>query len=419
MHAINDEHQHMPTKLFKKRRKFLIYLAKTLHQCGTPAYQLEGHLVKISEALELGGSFLISPTSITCVFWPKDDRENQEHSYIARVQPGDLDLGLLARTDELVEELCSGQRDLDDALLRLEDINNKPNPYPRWLIIIAFGLASSAFSMLMGTSWVDVIASFILAIGVYGLVMWGEKSAKVQTALEPFAAMAAAFGASAMTFYEPSINLPLVVLASIIVFIPGLALTVGLSELAARDLVSGTVRVMDALMVLFKLYFGAFLGFAIASVLFGNVLQVEAIRLPHWSGWLAVLVLSFCLMVMFKIRLKDAPWGIAAGFLGHGVSVIASAYFGTALGIFFAALALGIYANLFARWRKAPAAIVLLQGIVVLVPGSKLYMGLNTVISGKEILHIEQLGSQSFLILMSLVAGLIFANIIADPRRSL
>jgi|TARA_B110000008_G_scaffold138190_1_gene140109 uncharacterized membrane protein YjjP (DUF1212 family) len=409
----------MPTKLFKKRRKFLIYLAKTLHQCGTPAYQLEGHLVKISEALELGGSFLISPTSITCVFWPKDDRENQEHSYIARVQPGDLDLGLLARTDELVEELCSGQRDLDDALLRLEDINNKPNPYPRWLIIIAFGLASSAFSMLMGTSWVDVIASFILAIGVYGLVMWGEKSAKVQTALEPFAAMAAAFGASAMTFYEPSINLPLVVLASIIVFIPGLALTVGLSELAARDLVSGTVRVMDALMVLFKLYFGAFLGFAIASVLFGNVLQVEAIRLPHWSGWLAVLVLSFCLMVMFKIRLKDAPWGIAAGFLGHGVSVIASAYFGTALGIFFAALALGIYANLFARWRKAPAAIVLLQGIVVLVPGSKLYMGLNTVISGKEILHIEQLGSQSFLILMSLVAGLIFANIIADPRRSL
>ena len=409
----------MPTKLFKKRRKFLIYLAKTLHQCGTPAYQLEGHLVKISEALELGGSFLISPTSITCVFWPKDDRENQEHSYIARVQPGDLDLGLLARTDELVEELCSGQRDLDDALLRLEDINNKPDPYPRWLIIIAFGLASSAFSMLMGTSWVDVIASFILAIGVYGLVMWGEKSAKVQTALEPFAAMAAAFGASAMTFYEPSINLPLVVLASIIVFIPGLALTVGLSELAARDLVSGTVRVMDALMVLFKLYFGAFLGFAIASVLFGNVLQVEAIRLPHWSGWLAVLVLSFCLMVMFKIRLKDAPWGIAAGFLGHGVSVIASAYFGTALGIFFAALALGIYANLFARWRKAPAAIVLLQGIVVLVPGSKLYMGLNTVISGKEILHIEQLGSQSFLILMSLVAGLIFANIIADPRRSL
>lgn len=409
----------MTTSLFQKRRKFLIRLAKTLHQCGTPAYQLESHLVNVSEVLELGGSFLISPTSITCVFWPVDDRENQENSYISRVQPGDLDLGLLARTDELVEELCSGKRDLDDALLRLEEITNKPNPYPKWTIFVAFGLASAAFSMLMGTSWVDVIASCILGTSMYVLVLWGEKSPRIQTALEPLAAVFAAFGASAMSFIEPSINMALVVLSTIIVFIPGLALTVGLSELAARDLISGTVRVMDALMVLFKLYFGAFLGFAIASILLGNVDSVEAVRLPKWSGWLAVLVLSFSLMVMFKIRLKDAPWGIAAGFLGHSVSIWASASFGIALGTFFAALLLGIYANLYARWRKAPAAIVLLQGIVVLVPGSKLYMGLNTAISGKEILHIEQIGSQSFLILMSLVAGLIFANIIADPRRSL
>lgn len=409
----------MTSSLFKQRRKFLIRLAKTLHQCGTPAYQLEAHLIKISDALELGGSFLISPTAITCIFWPKGDRENQEQSYVTRMQPGDLDLGLLARTDELVEELCTGQRDLDDALLRLEEITHKPHPYPQWMIFIAFGLASAAFSMLMGTSWADVITSCLLGFGIYGLVFWAEKSQKILAALEPLAALGAAFFASAMSFIEPSINMPLVVLASIIVFIPGLALTVGLSELAARDLVSGTARVMDAIMVLFKLYFGAFLGFAIAKVAWGSVAQQEALPLPAWSGWLAVLVLSFCLMVMFKIRLKDAPWGVAAGFLAHGTGIIASSFFGIALGTFFAALLLGIYANLYARWLKAPAAIVLLQGIVVLVPGSKLYMGLNTVIAGQEILHIEQIGSQSFLILMSLVAGLIFANIFVDPRRSL
>ena len=409
----------MTSSLFKQRRKFLIRLAKTLHQCGTPAYQLEAHLIKISDALELGGSFLISPTAITCIFWPKGDRENQEQSYVTRMQPGDLDLGLLARTDELVEELCTGQRDLDDALLRLEEITHKPHPYPQWMIFIAFGLASAAFSMLMGTSWADVITSCLLGFGIYGLVFWAEKSQRILSALEPLAALGAAFFASAMSFIEPSINMPLVVLASIIVFIPGLALTVGLSELAARDLVSGTARVMDAIMVLFKLYFGAFLGFAIAKVAWGSVAQQEALPLPAWSGWVAVLVLSFCLMVMFKIRLKDAPWGVAAGFLAHGTGIIASAFFGIALGTFFAALLLGIYANLYARWLKAPAAIVLLQGIVVLVPGSKLYMGLNTVIAGQEILHIEQIGSQSFLILMSLVAGLIFANIFVDPRRSL
>jgi uncharacterized membrane protein YjjP (DUF1212 family) len=413
----------MPSDLFKKRRRFLIRLAKTLHQCGTPAYQLEAHLLKISDTLNLGGSFLISPTAITCIFWPKGERENNEHTYISRVHPGDLDLGLLARTDELVEELCSGKRDLEDALSRLEDINNKPHPYPQWMILIAFGLASAAFSMLMGSSWVDVGISCLLGFIVYFLVYWSEKSARIQTALEPLTAILAAFLVTGISYIAPSMNNSLVVLASIIVFIPGLALTVGLSELAARDLISGTARIMDAGMVMFKLYFGAVLGFAIGDACWGYLLPIThpevAIPLPSWSSWLAVLILSFCLMVMFKIRLKDAPWGISAGFIAHGTSLIASAHFGIALGTFFAALVLGIYANIYARWLKAPAAIVLLQGLVVLVPGSKIYMGLNTAISGQEIIHIDQLGSQAFLILMSLVAGLIFANIIVDPRRSL
>ncbi len=413
----------MPSDLFKKRRRFLIRLAKTLHQCGTPAYQLEAHMMKISDVLDLEGSFLISPTAITCVFWPKGDRENKEHTYISRVQPGDLDLGLLARTDQLVDELCSGKRDLDDALLRLEEINNLPHPYPQWMIFIAFGFASAAFSMLMGTSWTDVTVSFLLGLMVYFLVYWSENSTRIQTALEPLTAILTAFMASGISYIAPSMNTSLVVLASIIVFIPGLALTVGLSELAARDLISGTARIMDAGMVMFKLYFGAVLGFAIGDACWGYILPLTtpelAIPLPSWSTWLAVLILSFCLMVMFKIRLKDAPWGISASFIAHGTSIIASTYLDVALGTFFAALVLGIYANLYARWLKAPAAIVLLQGLVVLVPGSKIYMGLNTAISGQEIIHIDQLGSQAFLILMSLVAGLIFANIVIDPRRSL
>lgn len=413
----------MPSDLFKKRRRFLIRLAKTLHQCGTPAYQLEAHLIKISDTLELGGSFLISPTTITCVFWPKGDRENQEHTYITRVQPGDLDLALLARTDQLVEELCSGKRDLDHALIRLEEITHKPHPYPSWMILLAFGLASAAFSLLMGTSWVDVGASYVLGIMVYFLVYWAESYPRIQAALEPLSAILAAFFVTGIRHIAPSMNNSLVVLASIIVFIPGLALTVGLSELAARDLISGTARVMDALMVLFKLYFGAVLGFAIGDACWGNLVPAinseQAIPLPSWSSWLAVLILSFCLMVIFKIRLKDALWGVSAGFLAHATNMLASAYFGIALGTFFAALMIGIYANLYARWRKAPAAIVLLQGIVILVPGSKIYMGLNSAISGQDIIHIDQVSSQAFLILMSLVAGLIFANIIVDPRRSL
>lgn len=88
-------------------------------------------------------------------------------------------------------------------------------------------------------------------------------------------------------------------------------------------------------------------------------------------------------------------------------------------GIFFGAPAVGIYANLFARWMKVPAAITLLQEIVDLVLGSNTYIGLNALFSGENRFNQSHIDSQIFLIFMSLVAGLIFANLVVPPRRTL
>ncbi|MCU7375790.1 threonine/serine exporter family protein [Paucibacter sp. O1-1] len=93
-------------------------------------------------------------------------------------------------------------------------------------------------------------------------------------------------------------------------------------------------------------------------------------------------------------------------------------YLGESIGIFVGALTVGIYSNLYARWMKAPVSIALLQNIVILVPGSKTYIGLNALISGETMLNQAHLGSQIFLIFMSLIAGLIFANVVVPPRRS-
>jgi uncharacterized membrane protein YjjB (DUF3815 family) len=56
---------------------------------------------------------------------------------------------------------------------------------------------------------------------------------------------------------------------------------------------------------------------------------------------------------------------------------------------------------------------------VILVPGSKIYIGLNTAVSGHEMVHVDHIGGQAFMILMSLVAGLIFSNIVVSPRKTL
>jgi uncharacterized membrane protein YjjB (DUF3815 family) len=94
-------------------------------------------------------------------------------------------------------------------------------------------------------------------------------------------------------------------------------------------------------------------------------------------------------------------------------------YLGIALGAFVGAFALGLYSNLFSRLMNLPSSIVKILGLVVLVPGSKVYMGLNSAISGQVMLNATDVSSQAFLIFMSLVGGLIFSNVILPSRKTL
>ncbi|GHE79942.1 threonine/serine ThrE exporter family protein [Thalassotalea profundi] len=403
---------------FKDKRQFIIRLGKALHKFGTPAYRLEDHLQTVAKNLGVDANFVITPTSLTFML-ADENPDHQEYNHIVRVKPGDLDLGALARTDELVDELSSGQRTLEEAIERLDEIANKPNPYGKFLTFLAFGASSGAFAMLMRTSWNDVIWSTLLGLFVCLFVFWAERSKRVTDMLEPISALTSAFLASAITLIDPSINLPLVILSSIIAFIPGLALTLGLSELAARHLISGTARIMDAVMVLFKIYFGAVLGMALGHKFWGIAEFVQPMNTPDWVSWVAVTTLSFSLVILFKARIKDAPWGIISGYVAYAASIWGATQLGIALGAFVGAFALGIYSNIFSRLMNLPSSIVKLLGLVVLVPGSKVYIGLNSAVSGQMILNSVNVGSQTFLIFMSLVAGLIFANVILPPRKLL
>jgi uncharacterized membrane protein YjjP (DUF1212 family) len=406
------------SELFAEKRSFIIKLGKALHKYGTPAYRLETHLQAVSHFFGLHSNFMVTPTSLTFVIAENED-DYQEYTHVVRVKPGELDLGALARIDELVDELASEKRSLSDALVRLNDIPNKPNPYGQVITFLAFGASSGAFAMLMKTNWNSIFWSTLLGFLVYFFALWAEKSKRIAGMLEPFIALVTALSASAIAVYDPSVNVPLVVLSSIIVYIPGLALTLGLSELAARNLMSGTARIMDAAMMLFKLYFGAILGISLAGLLWAKSVSIADEIVPAWTSWIAVSTLGLSLIVLFKTRIKDAPWGMLAGYIAYSVTLWASHYLGPALGGFVGAFALGIYSNIFSRIRHLPATIVMLLGLVMLVPGSKLYIGLNTAVSGENILGTTDIGAQSFLILMSLVAGLIFADVALPPEETL
>ncbi|WP_395341938.1 threonine/serine ThrE exporter family protein [Ningiella sp. W23] len=408
----------MDEQEFKQIRRFIVKLGKMLHKYGTPAHRLEAHLLEVASYLNVNASFISTPTSLTFVIW--SDKREDEYNHAARVQPGELDLGSLSRTDELVTRLLSAELNLSEADEELSRIDNLPAFYHPLFEFFAMGISTGSFAIVMGSSFDDAIAAGAIGCIMYLIYFWSLHSKRVNLMLEPAAALVAGVCACAISaLVEPAINIRLVVLSSIIIFIPGLALTIGLAELSSRNLVSGTARVMDALMQLFKLYFGAFLGIAIGFWWFSEVAMVPTEPTPKWAIWVAVLTLCSALVVIFKLRIKHAPWAIMCGFVGYFGTYWASKYLEFGLGTFVGAFAVGVFANLFTRFAHAPASIVLMQGLIVLVPGSKTYIGLNSFVSGQDFMHADHIGQETFVIFMSLVAGLIFANVVMPTRKAL
>ena len=408
----------MNNKEFVQIRRFILKLGKMLHKYGSPSFRLEAYLTEVATHLGVHASFNSTPTYLMIGLW--SDHHEDEYNHSARMQPGELDMNSLSLTDELAFELLSGNISLEEADKRLDEIDATPSPYGKSLTGIGFGMSTSAFAMLMGLGWLEILYSGLLGLMVYFWKLWSEHSKRVNLMLEPVASFCVGLAACAINYCTPSgLNIWLIILSSLIILVPGLSLTMGLAELSSRNMVSGTARVLDAMMQLFKLYFGAFLGISLGYQLFGVQELVPITKLTGWVPWLGVLMLSVGLVAIFRTRMKHVLWAITSTFIAYGASTLSSAYLENGLGAFVGAFALGVFANMFSRIANAPSTIVAMHGLIVLVPGSKTYIGLNSFVSGQDVLNAEHLGQETFLILMSLIAGLTSANELMPTKKAL
>jgi uncharacterized membrane protein YjjP (DUF1212 family) len=319
----------------------------------------------------------------------------------------------------VVERLFNGNLTLEEADERLDEIAERPGTYPMLVNLLSFMVTGGAFALLLNGSWHDAASATVISLVMFILIILAEKSKRFAHMLEPLAAMVAAFMAGAISRVDPNLNISLVVLSSIIIFIPGLALLQGLSELSAKHMVSGSARVMDALMQFFKLFFGSVLGATLANLVLGDAGTLSVLPapppVPHWAVWPTLGCLGICLAVAFRVRVREIPWVLCSAMLAYVSFLWGASFMGSTLGSFVGAFTIGLFSNLFARWLKRPALIVALPGLMVLVPGSKVFLGLNTFVTGSG----DPIGPEAFMVFMSLVAGLIFANVAIAPKRSL
>lgn len=391
---------------------FILRLGRALHTYGYAAHRLEESLAAVAHQIGIEAQFFSTPTAISAAFGPQDD----QRTFLIRIEPGDQDLGKLAQVDRVILDVLAKRLTPAEGSNRVEAIVALPPRYGHLVTTLAFGIASAAAARFLGGGLVEIgmggvvgLVTGLLAVGVTFVPSTGR-------IFETTAAFAAAFLTAAASVLIVPQSVFIGTLAGLIVLIPGFTLTVALTELATRHLASGTARLASAMILFLGITFGVALGGKVASLLVGVPLIVEPAALPLWTELAALAIAPFGLAVLLRAEPKDWIWVAAAGWLAYGGARVGGMILGPELGAFVGALLVGTASNLYALIRDRPSQIPLAPGILLLVPGSLGFRSLASLLDRQVIGGVEAAFTM-VLTAVALVAGLLLATILI-PRRT-
>lgn len=394
--------------------KFVLSLARALHTYGYNAQQLEEALAGESHRLGLIAQFFSTPTSIFAAFGPQDD----QRVYLLRVEPGDVDLGKLAELDRATLAVVSGDLSPAQGARRIAEIVAAPPPYGELLTTLAFGVSSGAVSRFLGGGWREMAVGAAIGLVIGLLALGAARRPAIGRVFEFLAAFLGAGLATAAGVLLAPLNVLTTTLAGIIILLPGLTLTTALQELASRHLSSGIARLSSAFMVFLAIAFGVALGGRLAAEALGVPPVAPPPVMPGWTLVAALLLVPLAFTVLLRALPRDVPWIVASGALAFLGSRIGSDALGPELGGFIGALVVGVASNLYARFLDRPANIPLVPGVLLLVPGSIGYRSLASLLERDTVSGVEA-AFRMVLIAVSLVAGLLAAQVVSPERRSL
>ncbi|KAG1401637.1 hypothetical protein G6F58_010706 [Rhizopus delemar] len=399
------------------RQDVVIKLGKALVKTGAPSHRIEAAMEKVSRRLEIVGNYAVLPGLIIVTFGDLETHTSETH--LIRCARS-LDIGKLEKANYIASRMAKGELDIHQATALLDDIIHGPPTWRPLSILLAYVL-SSAFTapLFFHGSWIDCGVSAIFGLCVGVLTLMSEKIPMFSNIFEMAITIPIAIIALAL---HPYICFAAVAMASIVIALPGYSLTCAVMELSAKNLVSGSIHLVYALMYVLFLAFGIGYGCSVWRLAHPdvelNVLGACQNGLdPYWT-FLFLPLATIGLGTVYGADAYQWPSMVLDSAVGYTVYYFVGKYTGNSPVITpsAGAFALGLFGNLYARITKRLAFAPLMGGTIILVPGSIGVRGAVSLFDGSNDSSGSSFVFQVLGIALSLTLGLFLANLVVYPN---
>ncbi|WP_094546888.1 threonine/serine exporter family protein [Petroclostridium xylanilyticum] len=226
--------------------RLVILAGQIMLENGAETYRVEDTMERICSATDIKSvNTFATPTGIFVSIQTK----NREHyTTIKRVKTRTTNLSKVYQVNNISRQFVQGDITIGQALHSLEQLNIEPPPDKVFLTFVA-GCSSGFFALLLGGSlWDGIIAAFcgaLIQLAAIILLNKGISSFLVNLTGGSISAIVAVFFSGVLNLG----NVDKIIIGSIMPLLPGLAITSAIRDTIYGDLVSGTTRIVEALLI--------------------------------------------------------------------------------------------------------------------------------------------------------------------------
>lgn len=255
----------------KKILMIAVYAAELMMKNGAEIYRVEDTVTRICNACRIYNvEVFATPTGIF-VSLDSGDEEDNPLTYIKRIHSTGTDLSKISKINHFSREFTTTDLSVEDGMEILKKIDNDEQ-FPFFIRLLGAVIACFFFSLIFNGTLIDACITAFSGICCYSLSTLLQR-ADVNSFIRSFicCGLAAIIALTAATSINNASYDPIMI-GTIMLFVPGAAITNAIRDFLSGDMLSGLARLMEAILTAVGLACGAGVVFKIWAMVGGVAL---------------------------------------------------------------------------------------------------------------------------------------------------
>jgi uncharacterized membrane protein YjjP (DUF1212 family) len=363
----------------RELHEFVLELGRSLSLAGTAVSETQERLAQVAAASGVPDArVIVLPTALIIALGRGDWATIESIPQFG----GTLRLDQISALYDLVEQAERGEVRTAAGLQRLTQIRAMRPRHGTLVTLLAYAAMTVGICLVLQPTPSDVAIAGGLGALIGGLVLAAQGKQTLVVLVPVVSAMVVAaitFEAVKHGAADPGLR---TLIAPLVTFLPGGALTTGTVELATGEMVAGASRLVFGGVQLLLLAFGIVAGVELVGLPSESVLHDQRVNLlGAWAPWLGVVVFGLAAAVYFSAPRGALPWLMLVLLSAWIGQLLGNAVVSAEVSGFFGALVMTPVALAIARLPGGPPSqVTFLPAFWLLVPGALGLIGVTEIV---------------------------------------